>query len=101
MVPPLLLIFLVLGTIFMGIATPTEGGAMGAVGALVLAMVQKRLSRKVLHEALESTTKLSCFVMFILIGSSVFALVFRAVNGDLWIERCSLMCRAERSGSCW
>jgi tripartite ATP-independent transporter DctM subunit len=87
MVPPLVLIFLVLGTIFLGIATPSEGGAMGAVGALALAAVKKRLSMKVLREALESTTKLSCFVMFILIGSTVFALVFRAVDGDLWVER--------------
>ena len=87
LVPPLVLIFLVLGTIFMGIATPTEGGAMGAVGALALAAAKRRLNRRVLRESLESTTKLSSFVMFILIGSTVFALVFRAVNGDLWVER--------------
>ena len=86
MVPPLVLIFLVLGTIFMGIATPTEGGAMGAVGSLALAWVKGRLTYRVMREALESTTKLTSFVMFILIGSTVFALVFRAVNGDLWVE---------------
>jgi tripartite ATP-independent transporter DctM subunit len=86
MVPPLVLIVLVLGTIFMGVATPTEGGAMGAVGSLFLAWVKKRLSYKVLRDALESTAKLSSFVMFILIGSTVFALTFRAVNGDLWVE---------------
>ena len=86
MVPPLVLIFLVLGTIFMGIATPTEGGAMGAVGSLALARVKGRLTYRVMREALESTTKLTSFVMFILIGSTVFALVFRAVNGDLWVE---------------
>lgn len=86
MIPPLVLIFLVLGTIFIGIATPTEGGAMGAVGALALAALKRRLTMKVVREALESTTKLSSFVMFILIGSTVFALVFRAVNGDLWVE---------------
>jgi len=86
MVPPLVLIFLVLGTIFMGVATPTEGGAMGAVGSLVLAWLKKRLTYKVMREALESTTKLASFVMFILIGSTVFALTFRGVNGDLWIE---------------
>ncbi len=87
MVPPLTLIFLVLGSIFMGIATPSEGGALGAVGALVLALAKRRLNYKMLREALESTTKLSSFVMFILIGSTVFALIFRAVDGDLWVER--------------
>jgi len=87
MVPPLVLIFLVLGSIFAGIATPSEGGALGAVGALVLAAAKRRLNIKVLREALDSTTRLSSFVMFILIGSTVFALTFRAVNGDLWVER--------------
>ena len=87
MVPPLVLIFLVLGSIFMGIATPTEGGALGAVGALALAWIKGRLNMKMLREALDSTTKLASFVMFILIGSTIFALVFRAVDGDLWVER--------------
>jgi tripartite ATP-independent transporter DctM subunit len=87
MVPPLALIFLVLGSIFMGIATPSEGGALGAVGALALAAARGRLDRRMLREALDSTTKLSSFVMFILIGSTVFALTFRAVDGDLWVER--------------
>ncbi len=87
MVPPLALMSLVLGSIFMGIATPSEGGALGAVGALALAAAKRRLNMTVLREALDATTKLSSFVMFILIGSTVFALVFRAVNGDLWVER--------------
>ncbi len=87
MVPPLTLIFVVLGSIFTGIATPSEGGAMGAVGAMVLALAKRRLDYRVLREALESTAKLSSFVMFILIGSTVFALIFRAVDGDLWVER--------------
>ena len=86
MVPPLLLIFLVLGTIFLGIATPTEGGAMGAAGALILAVGRQRLSWKLLKQAMETTGKLSSFVVFILVGSTVFGLVFRAVNGDLWVE---------------
>ena len=86
MMPPLVLIFLVLGTIFMGIATPSEGGAMGAAGALALAAAKRRLTWKAMREALESTTRLASFVMFILIGSTVFALTFRAVNGDLWVE---------------
>lgn len=86
MVPPLLLIFLVLGTIFLGIATPTEGGAMGAAGALIMATLRRRLSLKLLRQAMETTGKLSAFVMFILVGATVFGLVFRAVNGDLWVE---------------
>lgn len=86
LVPPLALIFLVLGTIFVGIATPTEGGGMGALGAMVLALMNRRLTTNLLKQAMNSTTRLSCFVLFILIGSSVFALIFRAVNGDLWVE---------------
>ncbi len=86
MLPPLALIFLVLGTIFLGVATPTEGGAMGAVGALALAMMKHRLSLDLLRQAMDSTAKLTTFVVFILIGSTVFSLVFRGVNGDLWVE---------------
>jgi TRAP-type mannitol/chloroaromatic compound transport system permease large subunit len=86
LIPPLALIFLVLGTIFVGVATPTEGGGMGALGALVLALINRRLSWPLLKQAMDSTTRLSCFVVFILIGSSVFGLVFRGVNGDLWVE---------------
>ncbi|MBL8448493.1 MAG: TRAP transporter large permease subunit [Dechloromonas sp.] len=86
LVPPLLLIFLVLGTIFLGIATPTEGGAMGAAGALIMAIMRRRLSWKLLRQAMETTGKLSSFVVFILVGATVFGLVFRGVNGDLWVE---------------
>jgi TRAP-type mannitol/chloroaromatic compound transport system permease large subunit len=86
LVPPLALIFLVLGTIFVGIATPTEGGGMGALGAMILALMNRRLNNDLLKQAMNSTTRLSCFVLFILIGSSVFSLVFRGVNGDLWVE---------------
>jgi tripartite ATP-independent transporter DctM subunit len=86
MMPPLALIFLVLGTIFLGIATPTEGGAMGATGALVVALAKRRLTWPLVRQAMNSTAKLSSFVIFILIGSSVFTLVFRGVNGDLWVE---------------
>ncbi len=86
MIPPLFLIFLVLGTIFIGVATPTEGGAMGAVGAILMAMSRKRLSLKLLKQAMDTTTKLSTFVVFILVGSTVFGLTFRGVNGDLWVE---------------
>jgi tripartite ATP-independent transporter DctM subunit len=86
MLPPLVLIFLVLGTIFLGVATPTEGGAMGAVGALALALAKRRLSLDLLKQAMNSTTKLTSFVIFILIGSTVFSLVFRGVDGDRWVE---------------
>ncbi|BAI71923.1 C4 dicarboxylate tripartite ATP-independent periplasmic transporter [Azospirillum sp. B510] len=86
LVPPLVLIFLVLGTIFLGIATPTEGGAMGAAGAILLALAKRQLSWNLMRQAMDSTAKLSSFVVFILIGSTVFGLVFRAVNGDLWVE---------------
>jgi tripartite ATP-independent transporter DctM subunit len=86
MIPPLALIFLVLGTIFLGIATPTEGGAMGATGALVLALINRRLSWSLLRQAMNSTAKLTSFVIFILVGATVFSLTFRAVNGDIWVE---------------
>jgi TRAP-type mannitol/chloroaromatic compound transport system permease large subunit len=86
LIPPLLLIFLVLGTIFLGIATPTEGGAMGALGALIMAFARSRLSFSLLKQALNTTTKLSCFVLFILIGSTMFSLVFQGVDGQKWVE---------------
>ncbi len=86
LIPPLTLIFLVLGTIFIGLATPTEAGAMGAVGALVMAFMKKRLSLPVLSGALASTTRLSAFVLFILIGARMFSLTFYGVNGHVWVE---------------
>ncbi|MGB3428845.1 MAG: TRAP transporter large permease subunit [Burkholderiaceae bacterium] len=86
LIPPLVLIFLVLGTIFLGVATPTEGGAMGAVGALLMAVGNRRLSISLLKQALVNTTRLSCFVMFILIGSTVFSFTFNAAEGHLFVE---------------
>ncbi|MDQ4136146.1 MAG: TRAP transporter large permease subunit, partial [Pseudomonadota bacterium] len=93
MVPPLLLIFLVLGTIFIGLATPTEGGAMGALGSLILAAVKRRLDRNparfnfaIVRQATEATAKLSAFVLFILLGARVFSLTFYGVNGHVWVE---------------
>ncbi|MEW6329998.1 MAG: TRAP transporter large permease subunit [Pseudomonadota bacterium] len=86
LIPPLVLIFLVLGTIFLGVATPTEGGALGAAGAVALAALRKRLTMDVAKQAMDSTARLTSFVIFILIGSTVFSLVFRGVDGDLWVE---------------
>ncbi|WP_424626966.1 TRAP transporter large permease [Bradyrhizobium sp. SYSU BS000235] len=86
MVPPLGLIFLVLGTIFIGVATPTEGGAMGAAGALILAIMKRRLTFDLTRQAAESTAKLSSFVIFILVGARVFSLTFYGVDGHRWVE---------------
>ena len=86
LIPPLLLIFLVLGTIFLGVATPTEGGAMGAVGALIMATLRRRLDLPLLKQALNTTTKLSSFVMFILVGATIFSMVFQAADGPVWVE---------------
>ena len=86
LIPPLVLIFLVLGTIFLGVATPTEGGAMGALGALIMAVVKRRLSWGVMRQALDGTARLSTFVMFILIGSTVFSFTFNAADGHIWVE---------------
>ena len=86
MVPPLFLIFLVLGMIFIGVATPTEGGAMGATGALILGAVKRRLTWDLIRQAIESTAKLSAFVVFILIGARVFSLTFYGVSGHIWVE---------------
>ena len=86
LIPPLALIFLVLGTIFLGIATPTEGGAMGATGALIMAIARRRIDLKLVRQAMDSTMKLSCFVLFILVGSTVFSLSFQGVDGPKWVE---------------
>jgi TRAP-type mannitol/chloroaromatic compound transport system permease large subunit len=86
LIPPLALIFLVLGTIFLGIATPTEGGAMGATGALIMAFSRRRLSLRLMKQAMEATMKLSSFVLFILLGATVFSLSFQGVDGPKWVE---------------
>src|SRR5581483_440936 len=87
MVPPLFLIFLVLGTIFIGVATPTEGGAMGATGSVLLAILKRYIDRNpkrfdfaLLRSAVEATAKLSSFVVFILIGARIFSLTFYGVK---------------------
>ncbi|HEX4896715.1 MAG TPA: TRAP transporter large permease subunit [Solimonas sp.] len=86
LIPPLVLIFLVLGTIFLGVATPTEGGAMGAMGALIMAFGRRRLNIDLMKQALDSTAKLATFVLFILIGSTVFSFTFNAADGHIWVE---------------
>jgi tripartite ATP-independent transporter DctM subunit len=86
MVPSIVLIFLVLGTIFMGLATPTESGAMGAVGAMLLAAMHRRLTWPLVKQGMETTMRITSMVIFILIGSTVFSLVFQGVDGGLWIE---------------
>ena len=86
MVPSIVLIFLVLGTIFMGLATPTEAGAMGAVGALVLAALHRRLTWPLVDQGMRSTMRITSMVVFILIGSTVFSLVFQGMDGSRWIE---------------
>ena len=86
LIPPLALIFLVLGTIFLGVATPTEGGAMGAMGALIMAVGRRRLSFKLMRQAMDTTAKLTAFVVFILIGARIFSLSFYGVDGHKWVE---------------
>jgi TRAP-type mannitol/chloroaromatic compound transport system permease large subunit len=87
LLPPLMLIFLVLGTVYLGVATPTEAGALGAVGAVLLALARRRLSRRNATRALLDTSKLSCMVMFVLIGATFFSHSFQALEGRLWIEQ--------------
>lgn len=93
LVPPLFLMFLVLGTIFVGLATPTEGGAMGAVGALILASIKRysgsdpaRFSIKAIRSATETTARISAFVLFILIGARIFSLTFYGIEGHHWVH---------------
>ncbi len=86
LLPAVVLLLLVIGAIFTGLTTPTEAAAMGALGSLGLAAVNRRLDRRVLREAMEQTTLLTSFAVFILIGATIFTLVFRGLDGDLWVE---------------
>ncbi len=86
LLPPLTLIVVVLGSIFAGVATPTEAGALGSIGALGLAALNRSLTYEALSKAMEETSRLTIMVVFLLIGSTAFALVFRGFDGDLWIE---------------
>jgi TRAP-type mannitol/chloroaromatic compound transport system permease large subunit len=98
LMPPLGLIFLVLGTIFIGLATPTEGGAMGATGAILIALAKRRLTGSLISQALDSTAKLSAFVVFILVGARVFSLTFYGVNGHVWVEELLLSLPGGQAG---
>ena len=82
LLPPLLLIVAVLGSILAGIATPTEAASVGAVGAILLALSQRQCTLAILQEVMRSTTRISCMVFLILIGASIFSLVFRGFGGD-------------------
>lgn len=82
LVPPLLLMFAVLGSILLGFATPTEAAGVGAMGATLLALVQKQLTRENLTAVMQSTTKITSMVFLILIGASLFSLVFRGFGGE-------------------
>ena len=99
LIPPLLLIFLVLGTIFLGVATPTEGGAMGATGALALALINRRLSWSLMRQAMNSTAKLTSFVVFILVARPCSASRSAASTATCGWSTCSPACRAGSSAS--
>ncbi|MDB5378016.1 MAG: C4-dicarboxylate transporter, partial [Rubritepida sp.] len=87
MVPCIVLILVVLGTIFMGLATPTEAGAMGTLGAVLLAVINRRFTWALMREAMGNTMRLTSMVIFILIGATVFSLVFQGVDGSRWVEQ--------------
>ncbi len=86
LIPPLLLIFAVLGSIFFGIASPTESAAVGALGAMLLSLMHGRLTLKSIRETAQQTTRLTSMVFMILIGSTAFGLVFRSMGGDFVVE---------------
>ncbi|MGR2737959.1 TRAP transporter large permease [Billgrantia sp. Q4P2] len=85
-VPPLLLIFAVLGSIIGGVAAPTEAASVGAVGALLLTVVSGRMTLPVLSETVKTSLRISCMIFFVLIASQVFALAFRGLDGEFLIE---------------
>jgi len=86
LIPPLTLIFVVLGSIIGGLATPTEAAAVGAIGAITLAVSRKQLNISILREVMQNTTRISSMVFMILIGASIFSLVFRGFEGDELIQ---------------
>jgi tripartite ATP-independent transporter DctM subunit len=86
MIPSLALIFVVLGTILLGLATPTESGAMGVAGSILLAWFNRRLNWQMFWHAMDGATRISCMVVFILVGSTVFSSIFQGYYGGVWIE---------------
>ena len=89
-VPPLLLIVAVLGSIFFGIATPTEAAGVGATGALLLTIINNQFEKTMLMEVLQETTRTTAFIFAILIGATAFSLVLRGLGGDQLVERALL-----------
>jgi tripartite ATP-independent transporter DctM subunit len=87
LIPPLALIFAVLGSIIAGLATPTEAAAIGAMGSMILAITKNMLSLENMQEVIRSTTRISCMVFMILIGAALFSLVFRGFEGDELIQQ--------------
>ena len=84
--PPIALVAAVLASIYFGIATPSEGGAVGVTGALLLGLIRRRLTRRALREAMDVTGVLCSCIIFLLLGASFFTLVFRGLDGHLWVE---------------
>ena len=82
LVPPLTLMIAVLGSIFAGIASPTEAASVGAIGATLLTVLHRRFSMKIILEVMDATTKLTCMVFIILVGATTLGLVFRGLGGD-------------------
>ena len=87
LLPPVLLMIAVLGSILVGIATPTEAAGVGALGAILLALAKRELNVKVLHEVAIATTRITSMVYLILVGATIFSSVFRGFGGDLLIEQ--------------
>jgi tripartite ATP-independent transporter DctM subunit len=85
--PPAFLILAVLGSIFMGLATPTEAAGVGAAGALLLAVIKRQMNRSVMSEVLQETTRTTAFIFAVLLGATAFSLVLRGLGGDELIER--------------
>ena len=97
-IPPLSLIIIVLGSIFAGIATPTESSAIGCVGAILLAIIYRNFSFSMLIEAAKETVKITAMVFGILIGATAFSMVFTYTGGDLLIEQFMLSLPGDKWG---
>ena len=96
--PPAFLILAVLGSIFFGVATPTEAAGVGAAGALLLAIIKRQMNKQVMNEVLQETTRTTAFIFGVLLGATAFALVLRGLGGDELIERALLSLPFEPTG---